>query len=154
MPESLVPVFPRIVQDPQDRQEVLRGWHPGRAEAPEECQSRFGRFGLAAIRANGHPALCQSPRVPERGDEPGDECQGLRSPPATRRRSRSEAFAKALAKVIAKALAEAKASCRLLGGVLVNREFLAGSSRDPQDLDGFAHKKLNKQNKTMMMIIR
>ena len=55
-------------------------------------------------------------------------------PPATRRRSRSEAFAKALAKVLAKALAKAKASCGLLGGVLVNREFLAGSLRDPQDL--------------------
>ena len=52
-------------------------------------------------------------------------------PPATRRRSRSEAFAKALAK----ALAKAKASCGLLGGVLVSREFLAGSLRHPQDLE-------------------
>ena len=58
-------------------------------------------------------------------------------PPATRRRSRTEAFAKDLAKVLAKAFAKAKTSCGLLGGVLVSREFLAGSSRDPQDLDGF-----------------
>ena len=54
-------------------------------------------------------------------------------PPATRRRSRSEAFAKDLAKV-------------LIGGVLVSREFLAGSSRDPQDLDGFCSQKM-KQTK-------
>ena len=59
-------------------------------------------------------------------------------PPATRT---SEAFAKALAKVLAKALAKAEASCGLLGGVLVSREFLAGSLRDPQGLDGFAYKK-------------
>ena len=58
-------------------------------------------------------------------------------PPATRRRSRSEAFAKDLAKVLAQAFAKAKTYCGLLGGVLVNREFLAGSSRDPQDLGGF-----------------
>ena len=67
-------------------------------------------------------------------------------PPATRRRSRSEAFAKDLAKVLAKAFAKAKTSCGLLGGVLVNREFLAGSSRDPQDLDGFCSQKM-KQTK-------
>ena len=67
-------------------------------------------------------------------------------PPAKRRRSRSEAFAKALAQALTKALATAKASCGLLGGVLVSREFHAGSSRDPQDLDWFATK--NEANKT------